>query len=124
MSGIGGLLAGLGMGAAQAYVKNKAENKENAFQAKRDEALASGGKIPVPKRVKVVRPIDTIMGKIKNTFSNNQPTLTPTIPKAPSMVPIAAVSTPPIAEPDEYADAFDDDETVPNKPVPFKNSYA
>lgn len=124
MSGLGGLLAGLGMGAAQAYVKNKAEDKENAFQEKRDEALASGGKIPMPKRERAVRPIDTIIGKIKGAFSDSKPAVAPAIPNAPPVVPIAAVSTPAIAATDEYADAFGDDETVPNEPVPFKNSYA
>lgn len=119
MSGLGALLGGMGIGAAQAYYNNKNEEAENAFQDKRDEALRDPTK-EMPKRVKQERNIDMIAGKIKGFLSGDKPAgdaATPVAPIAP-IKPIA--STEPVVD----TAAFNDDATVPNEPVPFKSSYA
>ena len=128
MSGCGSLTAGLGMGAAQTYYQKKNEDAENDFQNKRDEALASGGKIPMPKRAKRERPIDAIVGKIKGAFSDKGAAApaasTPSVAPAAEVAPLAALSPVASALPEVDTDAFNDDATVPNEPEQFKNSYA
>jgi len=130
--GLGSLIAGLGLGAAQAYNKKASEDAENAFQDERDTALASGGKIPMPSRSTRKKPpsaIEALTGKVKSMFSDKPAGATPAATAAPAATvePVAEVAPlPTVAStaPEVDTDAFNDDATVPNEPKAFKSSYA
>ena len=147
--GLGALIAGLGMGAAQSYYKKANADAENEFQDRRDQALASGGKIPMPSRSTRKKPpsaIEALTGKVKSLFSDKAAApaapgggAVPVVSAAPAALspiePVAqAVPVEPVAQPvltpvasalpEVDTEAFNDDTTVPNEPTQFKNVYA
>lgn len=125
--GLGALIAGLGMGAAQAYNKKQNEEAENEFQDRRDKALASGGEIPMPSRSTRKKPpsaLEALTGKVKSMFSDKPAGATPAAAPVADIAPVASVAPVASATPEVDTEAFNDDATVPNEPVPFKNSYA
>ena len=116
MSKASALLAGIGLGAASGYMGQK----EKAASEARLAAIRAGQTPPTE-----TRPIDTIIGKVKDAFTTKAPDVvsptqaTPAIQPQSSAAPAANVVVPSV----ETA-AFNDDKTVPNESELFQNSYA
>lgn len=127
MSKAGSFLGGLGMGAAAGYAKKKNQEASDA----RIAARISGQPLPAAEPSL----LDGAIGKVKEFLTpaaastapaavpavDNRPTFNVSLAEQAALAPPRAPATD-IPSPETVA--FNDDTTVPNEPIPFKNSYA
>lgn len=121
-------LAGLGMGAAQAYMAKKGADAKIADEKHRDdryEAMRTGA--PLPKRPEKVDAFNDVVGKVKNFFTSKPTPAAPVATASPATESTAVPEIAPAASVDtqakEYSEAFKDEESVSSTPKKFTNSY-
>lgn len=119
MSKAGSFLGGLGMGAAAGYSKKKGQAGSDA----RIAARIAGQPAPVA----APSLLDSAIGQVKQAFNpaapaaDNRPTFNVSLAEQAALAPPRVPAADP---PSPETEAFNDDATVPNEPIPFKNSYA